>query len=163
MNFPVNANDPGWLEPESPLSRIARRDQSARSKTDDRDRNRPNRQNSVCHASSVGADCRVRGRGTARTGPPGQPGSVMTAPDPLAAFREGGDEERRSLIALADTFSELAACVFSIATGELPKAGEFHLEASVASADALPAASLQSVALGVLLDYAEFRMQERAA
>lgn len=82
-------------------------------------------------------------------------------PDPLAGFRD--DDGHRSLIAAADTLSELAACVFSIAAGELAEAEVFRLEASVASADAFPLASPQSAALGVLLDWAAYLRQERAS
>jgi hypothetical protein len=87
----------------------------------------------------------------------------MTAyPDPLAEFRGEGDAEHQSLIALADSLSELASCVFSVASGEPAEAGGFHREACAAAAGALPPATWEGVALGVLLDYGTHLIQERA-
>jgi hypothetical protein len=69
----------------------------------------------------------------------------------LSVFADMLGEPRTSLAALADTLSEMAAYVVSVAASEPSEAEAFLLEASMASADAFPIGTGESERLGFIV------------
>jgi hypothetical protein len=69
----------------------------------------------------------------------------------LSVFADMLGEPRTSLAALADTLSEMAAYVVSVAASEPSEAEAFLLEATMASADAFPIGTRESERLGFII------------